>query len=152
MAGSFKIRTANWGDTAQIARLSEELGHPVSLEEMGRRLRLLLGSAADTVLVAEGEGALLLGWVAITSRIALQSGAKAEISGLVVGAAARRMGVGRALVAASSDWAARCGFDSIAVRSNVRRSESHPFYSSIGFSLQKTQHFYRRRVPTAGTR
>jgi N-acetylglutamate synthase-like GNAT family acetyltransferase len=146
MAGSYEIRTAHSGDAAQIARLSEELGHPVSLEEMGRRLQRLLASVADTVIVAAGEDGLLLGWVAVTSRIALQSGAKAEISGLVVGAAARRRGVGRALVAASSDWAAGCGFESIAVRSNIRRSESHPFYGSLGFSLQKTQHFYRKCV------
>jgi ribosomal protein S18 acetylase RimI-like enzyme len=150
MAQAYRIRIAQAGDAAQIARLSGELGHPVSDEEMGRRLALLLASSAEVVFVADSEDQQLLGWVAVTTRLALQVSAKAEITGLVVGAAARRMGVGRALVAASEDWAARGGFESLAVRSNIRRTESHLFYRSAGFSLHKTQHVYRKRAGTPG--
>ena len=73
-----------------------------------------------------------------------------EITGLVVSPSARRLGVGRALVAASEAWASRLGFSSIRVRSNVSRAESHPFYRRIGFSLTKTQHVYQKSLPDAG--
>jgi GNAT superfamily N-acetyltransferase len=150
MAQAYRIRIAHEGDAAQIARLSQELGHPVPVEEMARRLGLLLASSAEVVFVAESEDQQLLGWVAVTTRLALQVSAKAEITGLVVGAAARRTGMGRALVAASEDWAALGGFDTLAVRSNIRRTESHLFYRSAGFSLHKTQHVYHKRVGMRG--
>jgi GNAT superfamily N-acetyltransferase len=89
---------------------------------------------------------VLLGWIAATVRLGLETGEKAEITGLVVGAAARRAGVGRALVGAVEAWAAQQGMGVIAVRSNVLRSESHPFYQNLGYRQRKTQHYYEKTL------
>jgi len=146
---SYQIRTALEGDAVQITGLSHELGYPVSQSELQLRLKLLLASARDLVLVAANPDLKLLGWIAVASRLALEVSPRAEITGLVVGAAARRAGVGRALVGAAEAWAAQQGFGMIAVRSNVLRSESHPFYQSLGFRQRKTQHYYEKTLPGA---
>ena len=76
----------------------------------------------------------------------LESGESAELTGLVVASAARRLGVGSALVAAAEEWARANGFSSLRVRSNVTRAESHPFYEKLGFERAKTQHAYRKAL------
>ena len=79
-------------------------------------------------------------------RYTLESGEFVEIVGLVVDAAARGHGVGRALVAEAEAWVLEQGFDAIRVRSNVARDASHPFYENLGFARIKTQHAYRKAL------
>ena len=62
--------------------------------------------------------------------------------GLVVDHAARREGVGHALIAAIERWAKERGPGDIVVRSNTLRQESHPFYEGLGYRRKKSQHVY----------
>lgn len=78
----------------------------------------------------------------------LESGERAELVGLVVRSDARRIGVGKALVLAAEHWASAQGLQTITVRSNIVRAESHPFYESIGYVRKKTQHTYAK-APSA---
>jgi len=100
--------------------------------------------------VAELDGGVV-GWVHAEQRFSMESGAKAELVGLVVGAGRRRYGIGRSLVRAAEEWAVKCGLDSIVVRSNAVRPESHDFYRRIGYARTKTQHVYAKplRISTA---
>ena len=131
-----------------MARLASELGYPVTASEMASRLAVLLPLPNHFIALAEGSG-VLLGWVAAERRLLLTSGETAELMGLVVGSAARRMGVGKALVLAVERWASAQGCDAIIVRSNVTRAESHPFYAAIGYTRTKTQHVYVKNLPSA---
>ena len=78
--------------------------------------------------------------------MALESGRRAEIVGLVVAGAGRRRGVGRALVQAAEAWAAKGGIERLIVRSNITRAESHAFYPALGFSRGKTQAVYQKAL------
>lgn len=140
------LRPACIGDAAEIARLAGELGYPVETAAMVARLRATLPLPQHRVTVALGEREGLAGWIAVERRLTLEAGERVEIVGLVVDAAARGSGVGRALVADAERWARALGFDAIGVRSNVAREGSHPFYESLGFARVKTQHMYRKRL------
>lgn len=140
------LRPARVEDAAEIARLSGELGYPVSIDAMHARLHALLPLPQHRIVVAQGEHGGLLGWIAVERRHTLESGERIEIAGLVVDAAARGSGVGRALVADAEQWALAQGFGAIGVRSNVAREGSHPFYESLGYVRAKTQHVYRKRL------
>jgi len=59
-------------------------------------------------------------------------------------------GVGRRLVVAVERWAVMRGLEQIAVRSNVLRTDSHPFYERLGYTRTKTQHAYRKPLSAEG--
>lgn len=145
---TFSIRPADLHDAPELSRLAAELGYVASAEAMRQRLHWLEGRD-DAVLVAAAAGAPLLGWIHLGRRIALESGECAEILGLVVGATARRLGVGKRLVTAAEAWSRNRGLDRIVVRSNAARTESHRFYPALDYALAKSQHVYQKRL-TAG--
>lgn len=140
------IRPAAIGDAPALAALSGVLGYPVSATSLAARLERLLRRADDVVLVAEDAQDGVVAWVRGAEREILEYGPRCEILGLVVNGAHRGGGVGRRLVAAVEAWAAARGLEEVAVRSNVTRAESHPFYERLGFVRAKTQHSYRKRL------
>ncbi len=112
------------------------------------RLAVVLGSAGQRVLVAvPSDDSRIDGYLGAERRPALlHQDEHVEITGLVVDAAARRCGVGQALVAAAEEWAVRHGLPTIVVRSNVARPESHPFHEGIGYRRKATSHVYRKEI------
>jgi len=140
------IRPAVPADAGRLAALSSELGYPVTADEMAGRLADLLTRDGDVVLVAEPEPGQVVGWVHGSEQRLLESARRCELLGLVVEARMRGRGVGRRLVAAVEEWARARGLDQMAVRSNVTRTESHPFYEHLGYARVKTQHAYRKRL------
>lgn len=139
-----RVRVAVTADTSEIARLAGELGYPEDPQQMQGRLSALLKSPSHFIAVAEQGNARILGWVHVEHRCILEYGERAEIVGLVVGAAARRTGVATSLIASAERWAADRGLRDMAVRSNVLRTASHPFYEAMGYTRQKTQHSYTK--------
>lgn len=146
MSGPPVVRPATVADASRIAALGEVLGYPASPETMAGRLERLLRREDDVVLVAVDGGGAIVGWIHGAEREGVEFGPRCEILGLVVDGARRGHGVGRALVAAVEAWAAARGLADMAVRSNVTRAESHPFYERLGFVRAKTQHSYRKRL------
>ena len=143
------VRTATAADAARLAELSGILGYPVASSNLAPRLERLLTRTENTLFVAEAESGVV-GWVHGAEQELLESGRRCEILGLVVDPAYRSQGVGRRLVTAVEQWAANRGLEQMAVRSNVTRAESHPFYQRLGYTRAKTQHAYRKALSGAG--
>ena len=143
---AWHLRCARLKDATEIARLVTELGYPVEAGAILPRLQALLVHPDHLVTVAAAPNDRLSGVIMAEHRALLLYGPQVEIMGLSVGADARRMGVGRALVKAVEAWARQFGDSQIVVRSNVVRPESHPFYEKIGYERKKTQHVYARSL------
>jgi len=140
-----EIRRAQISDAAEMARLAEQLGYPMTVAEMKERLSALLPSERHCIaVVASGER--LLGRVHVEHRSSIEAGDRAEIMGLVVDSSARRRGVGRDLVEYAESWARSRGLAALTVRSNAARELSHPFYAALGYSRDKTQHVYSKAL------
>lgn len=150
MVGSLTIRRATLGDAPRLAELSGVLGYPAAAEELAERLARLLGRPEETILVAAGPDGRGVGWLHGAEQELLESGRRCEILGLVVDADCRGQGIGRRLVLAVEAWAAERGLELMTVRSNVVRTESHPFYERLGYVRTKTQHAYRKPLPGRG--
>jgi len=148
------IRRAAVADVAEIARLSEQFGHPVRVPELLARIAKLDEMPSQHLVVAAVPGGKLLGWIQVEHRLVLAAGERAEIVGLVVDATARRRGVGTLLANAAQQWARAAKLEQIVVRSNVVRDASHVFYLALGYDRAKTQHIYVRSLldPRAGRR
>jgi GNAT superfamily N-acetyltransferase len=145
-AEALTIRSAEPTDAHRLAELSAVLGYPASATAMARRLDRLLGRDEETVFVAALTSGRVVGWLHGSEQELLESGRRCEIMGVVVDPDHRGRGVGRRLVAAIEQWAVERGLEQMAVRSNVLRAESHPFYERLGYARTKTQHAYRKRL------
>lgn len=143
-ADSPLVRRATIQDASAIARLATELGYPAAGQQITDRLSVLLMDGRHAVFTAMRQDRML-GWMHVERRHALESGEKMEIIGLVVSASERRLGVGLALLRSAEHWASEQGFDTLVVRSNTARIQSHPFYRKHGFARDKTQHVYSRK-------
>ena len=142
-----KIRAAELQDAPEIARLSGELGYSADPEVIARRLRTLLRSATDKVLVAESLSGLVVGWVHGFLSQLIESNYRVEIGGLVVVASERRQGIGRRLVAEIETWAKGRGAMELSVRCRDDREEAHRFYECMGYRCVKTQRVFRKPIP-----
>jgi GNAT superfamily N-acetyltransferase len=131
---------------SEIARLSSQLGYCISVEETQSMLNKMLASPNYFIRLAVTQSNSVIGWVSAERRCTLESGELVELTGLIVDPNARRQGVAKALVTAAEQWVNKSGFESIRVRSNISRVESHEFYQRMGFVRSKTQHVYAKRL------
>ena len=145
LAKDILVRTLNLADSPEVARLSGQLGYPVAEAAVRERLGRMLASPTHAAWAAVRDGKIL-GWLAAEIRVTIETEPRVEITGLVVDEAARRTGIGQLLVAQAEQWALQHGYDTVLVRSQVIRAESHPFYQGLGYERIKTQHVYKKRV------
>jgi len=142
------IRAATAGDAAEIARLLTMLGHPTTAEAVAARWPewTAAGSAA---FVAAGTDGTLLG-VATLHRMSVLHRPRpvGRITSLVVDAAARGQGIGRALVAAAEAELTRAGCGLLEVTSNLRRVDAHAFYEHLGYE-RTSYRFFKNLVRAA---
>jgi len=141
-----KVRYAGRADTGGMARLSVELGYPITSEQMGERLQALVDGGRGAVLVAEQPGSGVVGWISTLVLDTLTTKRRAHVTGLIVAREYRRAGIGRQLLAAAEEWARRVGCGDLVVRSQVSRERAHEFYLGQGYELVKTQHLFRRSL------
>ncbi len=139
----FDIVPARVVFSTQVAQLTSELGYQVSVQDTKAWLEELIHSPLNCALVAV-SGSNICGWIVAQKSLYLESGYKAEITGLVVGEKYRRNGVAESLVKGVEQWASEQGLVRVDVRSNSARKESHIFYPSVGFEHSKTSHVYTK--------
>jgi predicted N-acetyltransferase YhbS len=143
------ICAATQNDAESIAQLSCTLGYATTAEVVRQRLRAVLGSENDLMIVAVTNGGVVVGWLQAHASHVIESGFRVEIAGLIVSPDARRCGVGRTLVSRAEEWARHLNAETIVVRSNVQREESHAFYPALGYNVTKTQTVYRKRLTSS---
>jgi GNAT superfamily N-acetyltransferase len=149
MPPSLIIRPMTSADAPAAASFSEQLGYASLLPALiADRLASFAFSQHHGCYVAERDEHIL-GWVDVFSVHMLISPCFfAEIGGLVVDTAARRQGIGRALVAQAESWAAEHGYAEVRLRSGLHRAEAHEFYQSLGYDLAKTSHMFCKKLST----
>jgi len=139
---NIEICEASIENATEISHLTNELGYAKNEVKTKEWLNYLLNSENHFVLVALDNSKQVCGWAVIEKRISLESGFKAEITGLIVGKEYRRFGIGQQLVSMAISWAKNLQLTRVVVRSNVQREESHEFYKNIGFKFKKSAHNY----------
>ncbi len=147
-----QIRPARIDDAPQLAALATQLGYPSSPAEIAARLRAIFADPSHVVFVADLPGSGARAFAHVHSGIALESGPRAELLGLVTDAALRSRGLGALLVAEAERWARTRGLGTLCVRCNVVRPDAHRFYERLGFQCSKTQKYFRKSlVPGAAS-
>jgi len=127
------VRTAERGDAGAVAALSAQLGYDAAEEEVRRRLDEIRVQGSSAVYVAVVPPDIVVGWVQVSSLLPVELPPLAEVGGLVVDSRYRRIGVGRALMAAAEQWARQNGLATLRLRCNVQRDDAHAFCRRLGY-------------------
>ena len=127
------FRDAELNDAAELAVLMCELGYETKRAEMETRLKLILSNPAYKTFVAIMDGCLcgMIGTFTYPSYEHNDSGGR--ILALVTSSAARRRGIGRALVATAEKDFAQRGVGRVALDTRLTREDAHKFYESLGY-------------------
>jgi GNAT superfamily N-acetyltransferase len=145
-AMTMQIRTARLADAPRLAELSTQLGYPSTAAQVEARLARLPADGSHIVYVAEQEGGSVVGWVHVHANPTVETDARAEVAGLVVDLRCRNAGIGRRLMEAAENWAREKGLPAVTLRSNIIREGARRFYESLGYTLIKTQHAFRKEL------
>ena len=145
MTALFHVRHAEKSDAGAIAELMIGLGYSPDAAEILRRWKMVESTTFDKVLIAEG-GKTPLGLLALhVAPLLFYPNPMARITTLVVAEAARRSGVGSALVERAMSIASNEGCETIELTSACDRKDAHTFYETVGF--QKSSIRMSRKVP-----
>jgi ribosomal protein S18 acetylase RimI-like enzyme len=127
------IRDAELNDAPELAVLMCELGYETQHLEMEMRLKLILSDPAYKTFVAIMDGRVcgMIGTLTYLSYEHNDPGAR--ILALVTLSAARRRGIGRALIAAAEKDLAQKGIRRVALDTRLTRKDAHNFYESLGY-------------------
>ena len=139
------VRRAMPEDIPELARLSAQLGYPVSERDFVSRLANYSERIDHIVLVAVEEERPV-GFINGGVRHDLVYEAMVELMSLVVDADVRGRGVGRHLLAAFEDWVRGQGVSVIKLGSRDERTDAHRFYEREGYELEKVHYIYRKRL------
>jgi GNAT superfamily N-acetyltransferase len=132
-----QIRKVAASDAEAVAKLSAELGYPVSISTMEERIQSASASS-DRATYVSCINSAVVGWIDVFEVLHLQSGASAEIGGLVVSSQYRSAGIGARLVRRAEQWARERGLARVIVRSRSTREAAHRFYLREGYAQTKT--------------
>jgi GNAT superfamily N-acetyltransferase len=139
-----EIRPAQPLDSAQIAKLSTQLGYPSNPNETARRLAEIQHSNESCIFVAQLTGGEIAGWIGMFVFRSIADEPRVEISGLIVDERVRSQGIGEKLLHRAEQWAREKGCRTIGLRCNVIRDRAHAFYECHGYEHVKTQKSFRK--------
>ena len=138
-----RVRDAEPHDAIEISQLLGQLGYKASPDQVLEKLRLLTASPSDRVLVATHPDHLV-GCIGLhTMELFHAPGRLGRITALVVADAARRVGVGSALVQAGEEHFRSCECVRAEVTSGDHRPEAHRFYEALGYTLDERRFLKR---------
>ena len=139
------IREIKPGDAAAAAKLSGELGYPVSAEAMEYRIRARQ-HLRDHIVLVTCLADEIVAWVDVAIVHHLAVDPYGEIGGFVVGEGHRSMGISRTLLAHAEQWIASRGISNVVVRSQIKRKGAHRFYLREGYSRTKTSAVFSKTL------
>lgn len=145
MSAETTIRPMMAGDLGSAQALLGQLGYPMEPGEAARRFETVIAAPAHSLLVAEVDGGVC-GLVHVFARPALEKPPEAVVQSLVIDETVRGTGIGRKLMAAAEGWAREHGFETVAVATQVARSDANAFYERLGYERAATSHLLRKRI------
>jgi GNAT superfamily N-acetyltransferase len=139
------IRQVQLTDAEAIARLSGQLGYPITVAATLQNLGVIISQSNEIVFVAIHEGELV-GWIYAFEVTRLESGKFCEIGGLIVDEQYRGKAIGKLLLHEVESWCKARSCFTLRVRSNVKRDDAHRFYTRLGFNETKQQKIFEMKL------
>ena len=129
-------------DAQEIQRISKiVLGYDVDLDIVKKQIEKLTNDNKHNVIIGfENEQTRkIVGFVHAELYESLYMDTGLNILGLTVDSNFQGQGIGKKLMSSIEGYALKNNISFIRLNSNVRRTEAHKFYESIGYICDKTQ-------------
>jgi len=140
MENKILIRDFQTEDLPFLTELTLQLGYPSTLEQMTKRMEIILKLETYWTLVAV-QGDKVIGYTGFNKNYFWeQDGFFIKIQALVVHQSYRRMGVGKMLMDSVEKFAKQINAKQIVLTSGNReeRETAHKFYPQMGFDPSST--------------
>ncbi|MCS3798195.1 GNAT family N-acetyltransferase [Niastella sp. OAS944] len=134
------IRQAIEADVPVLALLMTELGYPTTATEMQTRYEALQ-SQPDYITWVAVYNNQVVGMIGLLRNYYWEkNGIYIRVGALVVNKEYRKIGLGKALLQKSIDWAIELGAQQVLLNSGNReeRRDAHAFYQYLGFEPKTT--------------
>lgn len=142
---NISVRKASLSDAASICEISSrDLGYECDFALVKAKISML-SDERECVFVAEFEG-VVAGYIHVEKYDVLYYETMANLLGLAVKDEFQKMGIGKALVLASEDWAKSHGIKLMRVNSGMSRSGAHEFYRHLGYDSEKQQIRFMKKL------
>lgn len=135
---NFKIIEATVSDAAAISSLSLQLGYKITEADTVRVINAIAANSYEALYVVF-IGDEVVAYMQLSCMLRIESGSFCEITALVVDEKRKGYGIGKSLISLAKKWCTEQQCNSLRLRTNVKRTQTHAFYSSAGFSLVKEQ-------------
>lgn len=136
---NIQVREAVVSDYLAIAEISRnELGYDCSDELVEEKLKNVLESNREKIFVAVSSNQVI-GYIHGENYDVLYFQHMKNVMGIAVLKEYQNKGVGTSLLNAVEDWAVSANAYAIRINSGASRKESHEFYRSKGYGLEKEQ-------------
>lgn len=135
------IRKVRKDDALVISRLiTEELGYPMSVDVIEKRIEELSKTAEHYIYVFEDEKAGTVGFVEAGKYDSLLTAKPwLNILGLAVDSKHKRCGMGQQLISKIESIGKELDYEGIRLNSAESREGAHRFYESMGYDGNKKQ-------------
>lgn len=136
------LRNITIFDAQEIQSISNfELGYDVNLNIVKKQIKKLTEDSLHHIIIGyENEQTRkIIGFVYAELYESLYMDTGLNILGLAVDSDFQGQGIGKKLMSSIEEYALKNNISYIRLNSNVRRTEAHRFYESIGYVCDKTQ-------------
>ena len=140
-----RLRPMTPQDVGRGVVLLAQLGYDMTAAELAHRVGEVLANPDHALLVAESGGEVV-GLMHVFDRPAVENPREAIVEAIVVDAACRRSGVGKALMDEAERWGMARGCRGVALSSNVTRKPAHAFYAALGYRVAATSLVIRKSL------
>jgi len=140
-----QIREILEKDAESVAALSTQLGYESDIKQASARIKRINNSNENCAFVALNDG-IVVGWIHGFYTLRVESDPFVEIGGLIVDENYRNLKIGKQLIELVNLWAKAHQVKKLKVRCNIKRTESHRFYTQIGFKENKQQIVFEMNV------
>lgn len=139
------IRKALHKDFKDISDLCNQLGYQTESKDIPQRLEQINDLNSHVIFVAEFDNQVI-GWIHVYICPLLVSPLQAQLGGLVVNANQRSKGVGTRLLQHAEAWSHSNACQYLSIFTNITRTETHKFYTHLGYKNIKTEHLLRKEI------
>lgn len=140
-----RVRRMKKKDAADVALLSAQLGYPLSEKQILKNIKAVRKNKEHDAFVAK-DNKKITGWIGVAKIIMIESAPYCEINGLVVDEDYRGKGIGKILIEKAKQWGREKALATMRVRCNVKRTETHSFYTHLGFTEIKEQKNFEIKI------